>query len=303
MADDLASLLASGERAAFHGRPAAGVEPLGRAVIVADEAGLPTEAAAARWLLAVCHAASGRFGPALEVLDLLLAPVEGAEPPERRVLHALGEATLASLLRQLGRHAEARAHDEQALELSGGTGQAGFDALLGLATDAVGLGDADDAQANLEQAAALVGERGEWWRQQVRLGWVRAEVALLLGTPESAVHAAAAAVDLAEHSGAPRHVAKGLLFQGVAQVESGALGDAAGTLRRGALLAESLGTLPLLWPARALLGALVSADDAAESDRCLTSARQAVTRIADDLPEPLRAAWLARGDVAALLDQ
>jgi hypothetical protein len=115
------------------------------------------------------------------------------------------------------------------------------------------------------------------------------------------VVAASGAVDLAEQAGAPRHVAKGLLFLGVAQVEAGRPDEAAGVLRRAGLLAESLGTLPLQWPVRAVLGALLAADEPDESARALASARGAVTAIADDLPEPLRAEWLSRPDVEALL--
>jgi tetratricopeptide (TPR) repeat protein len=300
VADDLAWLLASGERAAFHGRPGAGVEPLQRAAALATEHNLPTEAAAARWLLAVCQSAAGRFGQALAALDKLL-PVTADAPLERRMFGALGEATLGSIHRQLGRHGEARVHDEVALELSAATGEAGFDALLGLAADAVGLGDASAARDHLGQARALTDGRAEWWRQRVRAGWVQAEVALLESRPEEAVVAASAAVDLAEQVGAPRHVAKGLLFQGVAQVEAGRHEEASALLRRAGLLAESLGTLPLLWPARAVLGALLGDSDEQESQRCFSSARRAVELIAVDLPDQLRVDWFARPDVAALL--
>jgi tetratricopeptide (TPR) repeat protein len=300
VADDLASLLAAGERAAFHGRPGAGVDPLKRAAAVATEHNLSTEAAAARWLLAVCQSGAGRFGQALRALDELL-PVTDDAPLERRMFGALGEATLGSIYRQLGRHGEARAHDEVALALSAATGEAGFDALLGLAADAVGLGDAPAARDHLGAARALIDGHAEWWRQRVRGGWVQAEVALLEGRPDDAVVAAAAAVDLAEQVGAPRHVAKGLLFQGVAQVESGRHEQAATILRRAGLLAESLGTLPLLWPARAVLGALVGESDEQESQRCLRSAKRAVELIAADLPDQLRVDWFTRPDVAALL--
>lgn len=302
MADDLASLLASGERAAFHGRPGAGVEPLERAAALATEQNLPTEAAAARWLLAVCQSAAGRFGQALVALDELL-PVTADAPLERRMFGALGKATLGSIHRQLGRHGEARVHDEVALELSAATGEAGFDALLGLAADAVGLGDASAARDHLGQARALTDGHADWWRQRVRVGWVQAEVALLESRPEDAVVAASAAVDLAEQVGAPRHVAKGLLFQGVAQVEAGRHEEAATLLRRAGLLAESLGTLPLLWPARAVLGALLGERDEQESQRCFSSARRAVGLIAVDLPDQLRVDWFARPDVAALLGE
>ena len=127
------------------------------------------------------------------------------------------------------------------------------------------------------------------------------KVALLEGRPDDAAVSAAESVDRAEQAGAPRHVAKGLLFHGVALVEAGRHDEAAAILRRAGLLAESLGTLPLLWPARAVLGALVGASDAQESERCFFSARRAVELIADDLPETLRADWFARPDVAALL--
>jgi len=298
VADDLPGLLVAGERAAFHGRPAAGVEPLRRAVDLATAEGLTAEAAGAGWLLGVCLASAGRYGGALEVLDPL---VVGTGSAESLVLSALASATAASVHRQLGRHSVAQGYDERALEGSGGTGEAGFDALLGLAADAVGLGDAEVAAGRLDEATAVVGDRADWWRQRVRLGWVRAEVALLRGHAEAAAASAHASVDLAEQSGAPRHVAKGLLFLGVAQVEAGQLTDAATVLRRAGLLAESLGTLPLQWPARAVLGALLAEDAPAESERALAAARRAVTAIADDLPEPLRVEWLGRPDVDALL--
>jgi hypothetical protein len=296
--EDLAGLLAAGERAAFHGPPTAGVAPLQRAQEVARAEGKPAEGAAAGWLLGVCLASAGRYGGALDVLDPL---VTGDGSAESRVLAALASATTASVHRQLGRHAVAQGYDERALEGSQGSGEGGFDALLGLAADAVGLGDEPTAAARVAEAAALVDGRPDWWRQRVRLGWVQAEVALLAGRPADAVAAAAPAVDLAEHSGAPRHVAKGLLFLGVAQVEAGRPAEAVGTLRRAGLLAESLGTLPLLWPSRAVLGALLAEDDPAESARALASARHAVTAIAQDLPEPLRGEWLSRPDIEALL--
>jgi tetratricopeptide (TPR) repeat protein len=246
----------------------------------------------------VCLASAGRYGGALDVLDPLVA---GRGAAENRVLAALASATVASIHRQLGRHSVAQGYDERALEGSEGAGEAGFDALLGLAADAIGLGDGGTATTRLAEAAALAEGRGDWWRQRVRLGWVRAEVALLDERPEAAVTAAHDAVDLAEQSGAPRHVAKGLLFLGVGHLEAGRSDEAAAVLRRAGLLAESLGTLPLQWPVRAVLGALLAADQPEDSARALASARKAVNAIAADLPEDLRVQWLARPDVEALL--
>ena len=306
---DLAGLLATGEHAAFHGAPGGAVAALEQAVQVARSQDRSAEAAAAEWLLGVSLAAGGRYGRSLAVLSPL---VEGGRSssavPAARLFGALAAATVASVHRQLGRHAVARASDLEALALSDGTGESAFDAQVGLASDAVGLGEADEAQARLEQARALLPSRtDEWWRQRVRLGWAQAEVQLLEGQVDEAVDTALAAVDRAEAARAPRHVAKGLLILGLAQVSGGTSarvpGDAVVTLRRAATLAESLGTVPLVWPARALLGALVAEDDPAEGARSLTAARAAVLALADDLPPGVRAEWLARPDVAALLGE
>ena len=58
------------------------------------------------------------------------------------------------------------------------------------------------------------------------------------------------------------------------------------SLRRAAGLAESLGAVPLVWPARAMLGALVAESAPAEGARALASAQAVVRQIARDLPEP-----------------
>ena len=307
---DLPSLLASGEHAAFHGKPAAAVSVLEQAVVLAQSQGRSAEMAAAAWLLGVALGAGGRYGGALTVLAPLIDSGRTPDAPaERRLFAALAAATVASVHRQLGRHAVARASDLEALDLSEGVGEAGFDAHLGLASDAVGLEDEEEAVSRLEQAAALVPARAdEWWRQRVRLAWARTEVQMLQGEMDAAVETVLGAVERAEQARAPRHVAKGLLLLGIAQVSGGQSSsasvpaDAATTLRRAATLAESLGTVPLVWPARALLGALVAEDDPAESARSLAAARSAVLTLAGDLPPGVRAEWLARPDVAALLE-
>jgi hypothetical protein len=300
---DLASLLAAGEHAAFHGKPAAAVGALEQAVVVAQSQGREAEVAAAAWLLGVALGAGGRYGGALTVLSPLVEGGRGEDAaPERRLFAALASSTIASVHRQLGRHAVARDADTTALALAAGAPEAAFDAELGLASDAVGLDDLEEAPRRLEAARALVpGRSDEWWRQRVRLGWVEAEIALSEGRADEAAATALAAVERAEQARAPRHVAKGLLIRGIAQVSS-ADEEAPATLRRAATLAESLGTVPLVWPARALLGALVADEDPAESTRSLDAARSAVLSLAGDLPPGVRAEWLARPDVAALLE-
>lgn len=297
---DLPSLLAAGERAAFHGPPAAAVSALEQAVVLAQQQGRRVEVAAAAWLLGVALGAGGRYGGAFTVLTPLLDAASAGDAPEARLFGALAAGTAAALHRQLGRHEAALGLDQRGLELAGDLAEPLFDCRLGLAADAVGLGDLETARARLAEAAALVEGRDDWWRQRVRLDWTRAEVALLADEPDEAVLAAASAVERAEQSRAPRHVAKGLLFQGVAEVQAGRR-EAAATLRRAATLAEGLGALPLVWQSRALLGALVAGEQPEESARSLAAARSAVLTIAGDLPAPLREEWLDRPNVSALL--
>jgi hypothetical protein len=300
---DLATLLASGERAVFHGPPAAAVADLERAVVMAQKEGRRAEVTAAAWLLGVALSAAGRYGGGLRVLGPLLEAGGGADAaPETRLFAAMAAATAASVHRGLGRHDAARDLDNRGLLLAEGTGEAVFDCTLGLATDAVGLGELDLAREHLATAEALVAAHDDaWWRQRVRYDWCRAEVALLADEPADAVAAAVASVERAEQARAPRHVAKGLLFQGVSELQAG-LPEAPGTLRRAATLSEGLAALPVVWQARALLGALLAGSAAEESARSLAAARSAVLTIAADLTPELRDEWLARPNVSALLE-
>jgi hypothetical protein len=299
--DELAEVLAAGEQAAFHGPPARAVESLARAFEQARAAGQTAEATAAAWLLGLSLGASGRYGAALDTLTPLVESGENSKMAELRLFGALAAASLGSVQRQLGRHPDAQESDTRGLALAGDAGEAEFACRLGLAADAVGLGDESGAVEQADAAESLLPDRpNEWWRQRVRHDWVRAEIALLREDPKTAVDHADAAVERAERARAPRHVAKSLLFLGVAQVQAG-LAEGASSLRRAATLAEGLGALPLVWPSRAVLGALLAADDPAESATSLATARSAVMAIAADLPPALRDDWLARPDLGALL--
>ena len=301
MDGDLASLLAAGERAVFHGPPAAAVPDLERAVVMAQREGRHAEVTAAVWLLGVALSASGRYGGALRVLAPLL-DTAAQTSPETRLFASLAASTAASVHRGLGRHEHARELDQAGLAAAYGMNEAVFDATLGLAIDAVGLGDLDAARQRLGEAEQMVaGHVEEWWRQRVRFDWTRAEVALLADDPEEALAAASAGVERAESARAPRHVAKGLLFQGVAEVQAGAP-DPAGTLRRAATLAEGLVALPVVWQARALLGALLAGGPGDEGSHSLAAARSAVLTMAGDLSPEMREEWLAKPNVSALLE-
>ena len=299
MHEELVRCLAAGERAAFHGRPADGVEPLVRASVLALESHDEVSAAAATWLLGVCFGASGQYGKAMTTLGPLAA--DAAKAPAGNVFGSLAASTLASVNRQLGRHAEALEIDGYALQIAGDSPEAQFDARLGRVADLVGVGDGAAARYELVELEALLPGRPDWWRQRVRSDWVRAEVALLHDDAAAALEASRRAVEAAEAADAPRHLAKSLLFEGVALIQAGDESKAENVLRRSVLLADRIGALPLLWATRGVLGALIADTDPVESELALRSARETVQFIAADLPEHYATAWLARPNILALV--
>jgi len=293
--EELAGLLAAGERAVFRGVPGQGLVPLERAEALAGERGDIARRTRAAWLLGVCRSATGTYGQALAGLT-----TAASDPEVAAELRSLPASAVGAIQRQLGRHAEGRDWDQAALDAADDP-EAECEALLGLASDAVGLGEPEAAREVLARIGQVLAERPLWWRHHIRTDWVRAEVALLDGDPAQARAAAERALDAAEAASAPRHVAKSLLFAGVAATSHGQQGTAVDLLARAAVLAEGLGARPLVWPSRGLLGALLAGSSPAESERSLEAARAVIRGIAADLPPLLAAEWLARRDIRALL--
>lgn len=257
---------------------------------------------------------------------------------------SLASSTLGSLHRQLGRHAEGRAHDvrayQQAIEAiqdasaasvvaanldDGGDRDDGavaaqpgaegvleavieavVEACLGLAADSVGLGDVAQAKDWLAQAQDRLVAAGPsaGWRVRTRAAWVSAEVALLQGDSDGAAGPAAEAVQLAERAGAPRHVAKGLLFCAVAELgRPGRREQARMALLRAWVSARELGALPLVWPAGGLLNETFGEIlDPAQRVDVLSATRAAIETICAGLPGPMAADWTAGSDLRWILD-
>lgn len=307
LARRLNALLVVGENAAFSGPPQPGVAALEQALRLATGAGLDREAGTASWLLGVVHAAAGRYGRAVALLEPLVGRAAealdegGSEGASRRRTGALAATALGAIYRELGRHGDARGYDQRGLAFAGDDPTARTESLLGLVADAVGLGDEAGAEELLVSATAAVHEGPAAWRADLRLRWVQAELAQHRGDQETAMTLAAEALALAEDASSPRQVARSALFLGATSVGAGHREEAVAALHRAATLAEGLGTLPLQWPARALLGALLVRIDQTEAMRCLSAAGNVVRRVGDDLPAALREQWFARQDVSALL--
>jgi hypothetical protein len=174
-----------------------------------------------------------------------------------------------------GSAGDGSAGDRSAGDRSAGDGSAGD----GSAGDrsagdrSAGDGSAGDGSAG-DRAAAAAG-----WRAPIRLAWVSAEVALLGTRPDEAARQAEDAVRRSIAAGAPRHLAKSLLFRGVAEQVLGAP-SAASTLDAAARAAQDLGLLPLLWPARLVRSRILAESEPETARGDLAAAHAAMRAIA-----------------------
>lgn len=197
------------------------------------------------WLRAVAAGGQGRYGSARTDLATLIR----AAPSGR--LASLAHSTQASFLRQLGWHTLARGWDGRALALAGSDLEAGTDALIGLAADALGVGRFAASAALLSRAEPLTEPAGH--RLAVRRAWVTAELAMATGDGQSAVRHAEVAVELAAAAESARHRVKSDVVLAAALCSAGDL-DRARAVSEAALEdAGRLGLVPLRWAVACLL--------------------------------------------------
>jgi tetratricopeptide (TPR) repeat protein len=188
----------------------------------------------ARWLRAYLDCAEGRFGSALRRAGSL------SEDARDRAVRVAASVTAGSALRQMGEHRRARAFDERALR-SAATRPERAHALIGLAADAVGAGDAAGCARRLARAAEFA--RGDA-RAGIRLDWVRAEHALMTGDARAAARFAKRALARSRAREMKRHEAKSSLFYGVALAAAGDE-EAAKHLRTAERIARRIGAKPI----------------------------------------------------------
>jgi Flp pilus assembly protein TadD len=205
------------------------------------------------WLRAVAAGGQGRYGSATADLDDLCRRQRGGP------LLSLAHSTRASFLRQLGWHDRARRWDGHAMALAGSDPEAGADALIGLAADALGVGRFAASATALRRAADLV----TGLRLPVRLAWVSSELAMARGDGATAVEHAERAVELASTFGSARHAVKSDMVLAAALCSAGDI-DRARTVADAALDgAGRLGMIPLCWALACLLADIGSVAHAA----------------------------------------
>lgn len=294
-----------------------------------------------RWLQAAAAVRSGRFGLAIAAL----APFHAMEVMLGRPLesHERGPQVLAAPLvadieRELGRPEVAAAVADQALgwiadlgvtdprsyRTARGQQWRGLHVIscelrLGLASDAVAMGDLDRARDELGAARSWLPDGARsfpqpWWRQRVELLLVRARLASARGDTRSAVRDTRAAVRIASlHHGLP-YVVRSLYHLGVAElrVPFDVVGtlldrhlevreehrrDALRTLYRAAYDAGEVGLPAIEWRTRLALCALLTPDDPQRAELQFCKAKQLAAGIAEELPGECRTIWQVQPEV------
>jgi tetratricopeptide (TPR) repeat protein len=202
------------------------------------------------WLRAVAAGGQGRYGSAMADLAGLLQRDD--------LLASLAHSTRASFLRQLGWHDRARRWDGRAMAIAGSDLEAGADALIGLAADALGVGRFAASAAALRRAGELL-TGSVPPRLPVRLAWVSAELAMARGDGATAVRHAGRAVELAASFGSARHAVKSDVILAAALCSAGEI-EASRRVADAALQdADRLGIIPLCWALACVLADIGSA--------------------------------------------
>ena len=159
-----------------------------------------------------------------------------------------------------------------------GTIEAGADALIGLAADALGVGRFAASARFLERA----GEAGNDLvpaRLPVRLAWVSAELAMARGDGVAAIGHAERAVELAATLGSARHRVKSDVILAAALCSAGSL-ERSRSVAEGALEATGrLGLIPLRWALACLLADIGTSTQSATQvanlrDECADTVRR-----------------------------
>ena len=240
--------------------PPAAATVLAKAAFGDDPARWPLPAARTAhelWLRAVVAGGQGRYASAFADLDRAHR-VASAGP-----LASLAHSTRGSFLRQLGWHDRARTCDGQAWALTAPLPdrEAGADALIGLAADALGVGRFAASERLLKRAHHLLADGPPLpERLPVRLAWVTAELAMASGNGATAVGHAERAVELARtRLGSARHAVKSEVVLAAALCSAGEL-ERSRVVADGALeTTERLGLVPLRWALASLLADIGSA--------------------------------------------
>lgn len=221
------------------------------------------------WLRAVALGGAGRYAAAHAELDAIAVSRPGA-------LASRALSTRASLVRQLGWHAQARGLDGRALALADSDAEARSDAFVGLAADALGLARFPLAHALLDQAESLSAHGDvRWpWRLPLRLAWVRAELAMVSGDGARSLRYARTAERLARDVPSVRHQVKTAMVLAAALSSAGDFDESAVVAARGLQAATVNALVPLRWALSAMLASLPASGEVGQGREDLVAVRR-----------------------------
>lgn len=229
----------------------------------------PAAGADQLWLRAVAAGGQGRYASAVADLAAMLRVSPGGR------LASLAHSARASFVRQLGWHTRARTLDGRAAALAGADPEAGVDALIGLAADALGVGRFTASARLLQQAGEFAVDASG--RLPIRLAWVSAELAMATGDG-AAVRHAQHAVDLAAAFGSARHAVKSDVILAAALCSAGAIEDSRRVADAALQAASQRDLIPLRWALACLLVEIGTEDTAAQlvglRDACADTVRR-----------------------------
>lgn len=226
-------------------------------------------------MFAVTLGGQGRYAGARAVLEDLLRVVSAGS------VASLASSTHASLLRQTGWHRQASVWDGRALAALAGVDDADgdlllaaarCDALTGLGADALGCGRLDLGWQLLGRCRDHLAVYGDpigvpaLWRQQLRLHWVSAELALAGADFDEAGRHARAASTIAERAESVRHRVKSDLLLAATMTGEPDVRPAVELAEDVLTRAERYGLVPLKWAASMLLSG-VTFDSSWEAER------------------------------------
>ena len=221
------------------------------------------------WLRAVALGGAGRYAAAHAELNAIAVSRPGG-------LASRTLSTRASLVRQLGWHAQARGLDGRALAMADADPEARSDALIGLAADALGLARFPLAQSLLDQAESLSAHGDvRWpWRLPLRLAWVRAELAMVSGHGARSLRYARTAERLALDVPSVRHQVKTAMVLAAALSSAGDFDESAAVAARGLQAATANALVPLRWALAAMLASLPASGEAGQRREDLVAVRR-----------------------------
>jgi tetratricopeptide (TPR) repeat protein len=211
---------------------------------------------------------------------------------------------------QLGDYVRALELDQQGVQLAQAWNKrpAEISARINVALDLLHLGDPEEALAQLQSIQARIEEDAfgfHAWRWRLRLLEGQGLCQLALGQAQQAHELALVGERIATATTSRKYIAANQTLLGLALAQMQQVEAAICSLEQAVVLADTIGYQPLRWRGYTQLAILHQAvGNESAAQHCQSMALQVVQTIAAELSDDsMRAQWLGRSDVQALLQR